>query len=455
MIKEIKIPEIGEGVDSGDVINVLVSVGDKVAADQPVIELETEKAVVEIPSSQEGEITEILVKAGDTVKVGQAIAKISDSGTKAPEVEEPSEKPVEAVSAAEPAEAESTAEPMEVEPETVKTPPKAVPKASAPKPAAAPTDPSVEPPPEEEPDLGGETAPAAPSIRMLARELGADINRIIGTGPGGRIIAEDVKNFVREIVINAGQVPRGAPVAAILPDFSKWGVIRREPMTKVRRVTAENTASAWTMIPHVTQFDEADVTEVELFRAKYAEQVKAEGGRLTMTVILLKVLALALKRFPKFNASLDMQNQEIIYKEYCHLSVAVDTEHGLLVPVIRDVDKKSLVDLSKELMDLAERSRTRKIKLEELEGGTFTITNQGGIGGVAFTPIVFWPQAAIFGVSRSAVRPVYVNEELEPRTILPLTLSYDHRLIDGADAARFLRWIVDALRHPLLLSLEG
>jgi pyruvate dehydrogenase E2 component (dihydrolipoamide acetyltransferase) len=443
MIKEIKVPEIGESVESGDVINVLVSVGDRVAADQPVLELETEKAVVEIPSPDEGKITEIMVKAGDTVMIGQTIAKISTNSPEASveeSVEETSPKAAVEKAVEEPAETVPAGKEPDAKPE-----------AGHPEPAAA----HPERGPEDKPDLERDIAPAAPSIRMLARELGADINAISGTGPGGRITADDVKNFVREIVSKAGQVPPGAPVAMALPDFSKWGAIRREPMTKVRRVTAENTASAWTMIPHVTQFDEADVTEVELFRKKYAGQAEAEGGRLTMTVILLKILAMALKRFPKFNASLDTQNQKIIFKDHFHISVAVDTDRGLLVPVIRDVDAKSLVDLSKELKDLAERARKRKIKPEEMQGGTFTITNQGGIGGVGFTPVVFWPQVAILGVSRSSIRPVYIDGELEPRLILPLTMSYDHRLIDGADAARFLRWIVEALRHPLLLSLEG
>jgi pyruvate dehydrogenase E2 component (dihydrolipoamide acetyltransferase) len=445
MIKKIMIPEIGESVESGDVIRVLVSVGDPVSLDQPVIELETEKAVVEIPSQHEGKITEILVKTGDTVKIGQAIAVVSTSG--AEDVANGKEDAVEKNSAEAPQEktADEPAKSVRTE-NTPKAEPEVLDATAAGRPDA--------PEPEDKPVMERNIAPAAPSIRMLARELGADINAMEGSGPGGRITAEDVKNHVRRIVTQAGKVPRGAPVAMALPDFGKWGEIRREPVTKIRRITAENTASAWTMIPHVTQFDEADITEVEAFRKKYGEQARAEGGSLTMTVILLKVLAKALKRFPRFNASLDMQNQEIIYKDYQHISIAVDTEHGLLVPVIRDVDRKSLTELAKELTDLAEKARRRRIAPDDMEGGTFTITNQGGIGGVAFTPVIFWPQVAILGVSRASTKPVYIDGKLEPRMILPLTLSYDHRLIDGADAARFMKWIVDALRHPLLLSFE-
>ncbi|MGA6926795.1 MAG: 2-oxo acid dehydrogenase subunit E2, partial [Desulfosarcina sp.] len=311
---------------------------------------------------------------------------------------------------------------------------------------------------EKRPSNGAEKTPdrplvaAAPSIRRLARELGVDIRDVSGSGPGGRIREADIKATVKA---SLGSVAgSGDAQAPELPDFSRWGEVETEAMETVRRLTARGTAASWTTVPHVTQFDEADISGMTAFIDKKAQQAEKAGAKLTLTAILTRVCAAALNRFPRFNASIDMANQRIVLKRYVHIGMAVDTPRGLLVPVIRDADRKSLIELAKVIGDLAQRARDKKIKPDELEGGTFTISNQGGIGGVGFTPIVLWPQVAILGVSRSAIKPVYVEERFEPRTILPLALSYDHRMIDGADAARFLRWICDALEQPMTLFLD-
>jgi pyruvate dehydrogenase E2 component (dihydrolipoamide acetyltransferase) len=243
--------------------------------------------------------------------------------------------------------------------------------------------------------------------------------------------------------------------APSLPDFSKWGQVEREPMSSIRRTTARRLTQSWVTIPHVTHFDKADITDLEALRKRYAKKAEAAGGRLTVTAIILKVVASALKIFPQFNASLDIANQEIIHKKYYHIGVAVDTERGLLVPVIRDVDQKNIIELTIELTQISEKARNRKVTLGDLEGGTFTITNLGGIGGTNFAPIINPPEVAILGVSRAGTQPVLMDGGFEPRLIMPLSLSYDHRLIDGADAARFMRWVAQALEQPFILSLEG
>lgn len=435
MIEEIKIPEIGESVETGDVVKVLVKVGDTVAAEQGIVELETDKAVVEIPSPKAGKITEISVKEGDEVTPGQVIGKIDTEGegeAEAPDkTEEPEEKP----------EPESTPEQkQEEEPQSKPEKKESKKQAEAkPAPAEAKTKPS------------GKPAAAAPSVRRLARELGAQIDRVEGTGPGGRIIAEDVKNYVKERMTSERPAAGATPQPA-LPDFSTWGRIVREPMSKVRKLTAESMSRAWTTVPHVTQFDEADITLAEEFRAKFGKQTEKEGGKLTITAVLLKVIAAALQEFPKFNATIDTRAEELILKQYYHIGLAVDTERGLLVPVIRDVDKKEIKELAVELTKLAERTRKGKVSIEDLEGGSFTISNQGSIGGTNFTPIVYWPQVAILGVSRSKMQPVWRDGEFEARTVMPLSLSYDHRIIDGAEAARFLRWVCEALENPFALQ---
>ncbi len=305
----------------------------------------------------------------------------------------------------------------------------------------------------------GEPVPAAPHVRRLAREIGVDIHGVKGTGPGGRISEDDVKAIPRPCSCPLRQ-PRKRRAAAHfaqpeLPDFTKWGKIERVSMRGVRRKTAEHLWQAWTTIPHVTQNDKADITELEQLRARFAPKAEEAGGKMTVTAIALKVCASALKVFPQFNASIDLSKEEIVYKQYINIGVAVDTDRGLLVPVIRDVDKKNIVELAAELTQLSKKARDKKLTPEEMEGGTFTITNLGGIGGTGFSPIVNHPEVAILGLSRSSMEPVWLNGKFEPRLVLPLSLSYDHRLIDGADAARFLRWIAEAFEQPFLLSVQG
>lgn len=440
MRKEITLPEIAENVETATVIKVLVSEGDSIKEEQAIVEMESDKASFEVPSPHSGTVQEIKVGEGDDVNVGDLLMTIETEG-KEKEEQPPQKEEEQKQSKEEPAE-------QPPEPEEEK------------KPEQKPAKEEPQPPPAEkkeaEPPPARKEVPAAPSVRRLARELGVDIYQVSGTGPGNRIMAEDVKAHAKEIV--SGQAPMAAPGAAQavkLPDFSQWGEIEREPMNQIRKVTAQNMIQAWQMIPHVNQFDSADVTDLEQFRNRYGKQAEKAGGKLTITAILLKVAAKALQRFPKFNASLDMQKQEIIYKKYIHIGVAVDTERGLLVPVIKDVDQKSLIDLSVELSELAQKARDKKITPKELQGGNFSISNLGGIGGTNFTPIVYPPQVAVLGVSRATVQPVFIDEDFQARLIVPLSLSYDHRIIDGAEGARFLRWICDVLENPFVLLLEG
>ncbi len=442
MAQEIKIPEIGENVESGEVAKVLVAVGDMVEEDQAIVELETDKAVVEIPSPLAGKITEITVKEGDEVTIGQVIGKVDAEGKGEEEPEkEPEPREKEKEEKPEPEPAEDGEEPAEGDKEPAKAEEKEEPE---PEKEEKPEEKEIE---EEPAPAGKKGVPAGPSVRRLARELGADISEIKGSGPRGRITLDDVKAHVKKG--GAAKQPDRE-----LPDFDQWGKIKREKMVKVRKLIAQGTSHSWSQIPHVTQFDEADITEVETFRKKYGRLVEKEDGKLTVTAILLKVIAEGLKQFPRFNCSIDLENNQIVYKEYYHIGMAVDTDRGLLVPVIRDVDQKSIKELALELLDIADRTRNKKIQPDELDGGTFTISNQGGIGGTNFTPVVLWPQVAILGVSRAAMKPVYQGDTFEPRLVLPLSLSYDHRANDGADAARFLRWITEALEHPFLLHFD-
>ena len=292
----------------------------------------------------------------------------------------------------------------------------------------------------------------------MARELGVDINAVAGSGPDGRISVEDVKAHAKRLLASAGQAGGATMAMAVtLPDFSRWGEIERQPMHAVRRQTAAHLSAAWATIPHVTQFDAADITELEALRREHAKAVEAAGGNLTVTAIAVKVVAAALKVFPQVNASIDMGADEIVLKKYVHIGVAVDTDRGLLVPVIRNADEKNIVQLSVELAQLSEKARARKLSLEEMQGGCFSISNLGGIGGTAFTPIVNAPEVAILGISRARTEPVFNKEsgQFVPRVMLPLSLSYDHRAIDGADGIRFLRWVVEALEQPFLIALEG
>jgi pyruvate dehydrogenase E2 component (dihydrolipoamide acetyltransferase) len=446
MVEEIKLPEISENVESGEVIEVLVKIGDFIEAEQSVVELETEKAAFEVPSPVKGKVIEINIKQGQEVKVGQTLVKVDTDAAPEPEKTAPAEEP-KAEEAEE--EKESLAEEKTVEkPPTKKRPQQAEVKEPAPeveqsKPAEKETAPT------------SATAPASPSVRQLARELGIDINKVPGGGPGGRISTDDVKSYAKSL-ISGTPAAAGQPKKQVkaLPDFTKWGDIERKAMTAIRKKISDTLSYTWSNVPQVTQYEQADITTLEEFRHQYSQQVEQAGGRLTITSILLKVVASALKEFPLFNASVDAEGEEIIYKKYFNIAVAVDTDRGLLVPVIRDADKKSILGLSVELTQLAEKTRQHKISPDDMVGGNFTISNLGGIGGTNFAPIIYWPQVAILGIARAGRRPVYVDGRLEPRLILPLSLSYDHRIIDGTDGLRFIKWIAEKLEKPFLLVMQ-
>ena len=459
MTTEVRIPEISEDVTEGTVISLLVAVGDSVEHDQSLLELETDKAVVAIPSPLAGKVASIEVAEGDTVAIGAVIIKMEGAG-EAARAAEPESTPsaVEAEKAEEApaAEAATVAEPAPAaEPAPVAAPPPVSAPAVTPAPAATPavaTAAADQPSPEE-------PAPAAPSVRRLARELGVDINSVTGTGPHGRISAEDVHAHVKQGMAPGSATSAMAPAptgaAGDLPDFTRFGPVVREPLKKVREITAAAMGHAWQTVPQVTQYDKADITELDAFRRAQNQKSSNGAAKLTMTVILLKVVAAALREFPQFNSSLDWPRRELVLKQFYHVGVAVDTPHGLLVPVIRDVDQKGIDQLAAELTEIAARTRERRVNPSELEGGNFTISNLGGIGGTAFSPIVYPPQVAILGVSRAATEPVWRDGEFVPRLIMPLSLTYDHRVIDGADGARFLRWICEALHQPLLLAMKG
>jgi len=455
MAIEVRVPEVSENVSQGKVISVLVAVGDLVEVDQSLIELETDKAVVAIPSPVGGKVASIQAAEGATLKIGDVILSVENAGAAASPKQQPQRRAAKVGSRAavesEPpaaARAEPSAEALAESPAAARAEPSTA--AQLEPPAAAKSEPPAAARPVPPASGDDEIIPAGPAVRRLARELGVDLRSLRGSGPGGRISPEDVKERVRARQ-NAASSPESAAPAPQLPDFTRWGSVRREALSRVREITAETMARAWRTIPQVTHYDRADITELEAFR----REVSAEPGAqaLSLTVILLKAAAAALKAHPRVASSLDVRRGELIYKEYTHIAVAVDTPHGLLVPVIRDVDRKGLRELSGELADLASRARERRVNPAELEGGVFTISNLGGIGGVNFSPIVYPPQVAILGVSRASREPVWKDDGFTPRLLLPLALSYDHRVIDGAEAARFLAWLVRALEQPLMLSM--
>ena len=447
---EFTLPELGENIHQGDLVRLMVAPGSHISAGQPVMELETDKAVVEVPSSVTGTVKDVLVKQGEKIKVGQLVFTLQAGATAAAQPQQPSRADAghgegarmafQAALQAEGKTEEQALPPEQPRQQTVAT--FSMPLHLGKSAGTEHRDP----------------VPAAPHTRRLARELGVDIHTVPGSGPGGRISEEDVKAYAKSLIATAAT---GAGLGAThlrqpkLPDFARFGKIERVSMRGVRRKTAEHMWEAWTTIPHVTQQDKADITELEQLRTKFGPKAAQAGGKLTVTAIALKVCASALKIFPQFNASIDMETEEIVYKQYINIGVAVDTDRGLLVPVIRDVDKKNIVELAAELTQLSKKAREKKLQPADMEGGTFTITNLGGIGGTGFSPIVNHPEVAILGLSRSSIEPVWVNDKFEPRQVLPLSLSYDHRLIDGADAARFLRWIAEAFEQPFLLSVQG
>jgi pyruvate dehydrogenase E2 component (dihydrolipoamide acetyltransferase) len=418
---DVRLPNLGEGADSGSVVSLLVKEGDQVKQGQTLLELENEKAVAPIPSPADGKITAIKVKEGDQVSVGQVVLSL-ETGAK---VEEPS--------SVQPPPSTSEAE-VQPAPE-----PSSEPQGAAPQDDLAPAAPS----------RTGFPPPASPSIRKLAKDLGIELSRVRGSERGGRIVLQDVKAYIQRLQQLAFQ-KAGAPAAKPEPkaeDFSKWGPVEKKPMSSLRKTISQRMTEAWTTIPHVTQFDQADITRLLELRKKQKKAYEEKGASLTLTCFVLKALVEVLKQHPSFNSSLDEAAQQIVFKNYFHIGLAVDTEAGLIVPVIRDVDKKSLLELAKDLSELAQKARDRKIGLEELKGGSFTISNQGGIGGAHFTPIVNKPEAAILGLGQGKLQPAVREGKIEPRTFLPLCLSYDHRVIDGAQAARFMAGLVEALEN--------
>jgi len=456
---EFRLPELGENIESGDVVRVGVQIGDEVSDGQTVLELETDKAVVEVPSTMTGKVTAVQAKVGQKLKVGDLVftANVTTSSAVPPQEAVPApvveEHPSDQSSMTMARHSFRSARTLEGKTEEEAFPPDAPPEIESQRHPTGLTK-----------HAGHEqkTVPAAPIVRKLAREIGVDIYLVKGSGPGGRISEADVKAFAKGVFARMADPAAGVQVASgagkfvvKMPDFSRWGNIEKVSLRGVRRKTAEHLALAWNVIPHVTQFDKADVTDLEELRKRFAPKAEKAGGKMTMTAIALKVVSSALKAFPQFNASIDIANEEIIYKRYINIGVAVDTDRGLLVPVIRDVDKKNIIELAVELSTISKKARDKKLTAEDMEGGSFTITNLGGVGGTAFTPIVNHPEVAILGMSRSRLEPVWVGKQFEPRTMLPLSLSYDHRIIDGADAARFTRWIVDALEQPFLLSVQG
>jgi pyruvate dehydrogenase E2 component (dihydrolipoamide acetyltransferase) len=413
---DVKVPHLGEGADSGIVVNLFVKEGDSITKDQPVLELENEKAVATIPSTATGVVTKVFVKPGDKISVGQKILSLSGGAAAAP--------------ARAAALAARTKPP---EPEPNEEPESTVPAAETS--AAEPAEPA------------GAAPAASPAIRQLARDLGLNLARVRGTARGGRIVLADLRAYLQRLQTRpaVAAAPTAAKPAGESIDFSKWGPIEKQPLSPLRQVIARRMAENWNAIPHVTQFDEADITGLLVLRKKYVAAYEKRGARLTVTSFVLKAVVDTLKKHPVFNSSLDEAASAIVLKHYYHLGIAVDTEAGLIVPVIRDVDKKDLVQLSQELEALAARARERKVAAEELKGGTFTISNQGGIGGAQFTPIINRPEVAILGLGRAVAKPVARDGKVEIRTLMPLGLSYDHRVIDGGQAARFIVDLVQAL----------
>lgn len=419
---DIKLPPLGEGADSGTVVNVFVKPGDMITEGQALLELENEKAIASIPASVAGVVSQIFVKPGEKINVGQRV--LSLGGDREPA-----------------------------------TPPAAP---SAP-PAAPPTGAAVVVPADSTPRVAAEdgefpapvAAPvASPSIRRLARELGIDLTRVRGREAGGRIVMSDIRAYVeklQKVALKPKAAATSAESVAKLPlepiDFSKWGAITRQTTSMLRQTIARRMLESWTTIPQVTQFEEADFTRLNALRKQFAPAYEQRGGRLTVTPLVVRALVDTLKRHPVFNASLDDATQDLVFKHYIHLGIAVDTEQGLLVPVIRDADKKSVLDLAKELESVAQRARDRKVSREEMQGGTFTISNQGAIGGGHFTPIINKPEVAILGIGRGALKAVVREGKIEARLLVPLALSYDHRVIDGGMAARFMVDLVQALQE--------
>ncbi|MGZ9132286.1 MAG: dihydrolipoamide acetyltransferase family protein [Nitrospira sp.] len=428
---KVELPFLAEGIEGGDVVQLLVREGDQVREGQSLIELETDKATVPVPAPAGGTVARLLVRQGDHVKVGQAIIELNEAGGEAQRAT------TSALEKAEVARVPQT--PPAVEPNAVAQ--GEHPQTGPTTPLLAPERPIVEQKPAVvSPPPAGTAIPAPPSVRRLARELGVDLLQVKGSEAGGRITAEDVNAFVRE------RTTRGTALGVGGNIFSTpYGSERRDPLSSTRRKIAANMIQAWTTIPHVHQFQDADITDLMALHKRYAPEFKKKGATLTLSSLLLKAIVHALKLYPQLNATLDLTNGEVIYKDYYNIGVAVDTPAGLIVPVVHQVDQKDLLQISLELADLAERTRKREVKLEELRGATFTLSNMGGIGAGPFLPIINPPQVGILGAGKARVTPVYREGQFVPRRVLQLCVAYDHRLVDGAIGARFTNEIVKVL----------
>jgi pyruvate dehydrogenase E2 component (dihydrolipoamide acetyltransferase) len=436
-VVEVKVPDIGDFKDV-EIIDVLVKPGDTVKAEDPLITLESDKASIDIPSPGGGVVKALKVKKGDRVSEGDAVLDM--------EAEEVAAAAGESARAAQKTEAEPETEPEK----TARTTPEKAPEGAAAegetpqeRPAPArPAGPRPSPTATMVSEEGFRKAHASPAVRRFARELGVDLGAVDGSGPKGRILREDVQGYVKRALAQGGGLGV-APMPEI--DFSQFGPVETQALTKINRLTGQNLHRNWVSIPHVTQFDEADITELEDFRKSLGEEYKDKGVKVTFLAFLMKAVVSALKEYPRVNASLDPTGEHLILKQYYHIGVAVDTPDGLVVPVIRDVDRMSLVDIARALQETSARARDKKLKPDDMQGGCFTISSLGGIGGTAFTPIVNAPEVAILGVSRAKMQPVWDGKEFKPRLILPLALSYDHRVIDGALGARFMTFLSSRL----------
>ena len=434
---EIKLPDIGD-FDAIEVIEIAVNIGDTIEMEDTLLTLESEKSTMDIPSPYAGEIKQIMVNVGDKISQGTAIASILATEVESKPTEEKKSQTI----------VETKQKEVTAVPEPVLTS----------KPTPSPT-PRPAPKTPETSQLVGQSksakAHASPSIRRFARELGVDLGLVYGSGAKGRILKEDVKAFTKSIMSGEKLSNKGAFSVPEVPpvDFSKFGEVETKALSRIRRLTGQALHRSWITVPHVTQFDEADITELEVFRKSKLESAKAEGIRLTLVTFLVKAAVVALQKFPEFNSSIEPDGDNLIIKKYFNIGVAVNTENGLVVPVIRDVDKKGLFDIAREITELSNKAREGKISPKDLQGGCFTISSLGGIGGLQFTPIVNVPEVAILGVSRATMKPVYENGEFVPRLIMPFALSYDHRVIDGVAGAQFtqfLNTILTDIRHILL-----
>ncbi|MDH5369483.1 MAG: dihydrolipoyllysine-residue acetyltransferase [Gammaproteobacteria bacterium] len=427
---EVKVPDMGD-FDDVEIIEVLVAVGDVVAEEDSLITVETDKATMEIPSSHSGTVKQVNVKVGDTISKGDMVVVLESSGAVA-EVKE--EVPTPA--------------PVEVKEEAPK-----------PAPATAPVA-AVEHKPSPTANINPgrfKSAHASPALRKFARELGVDLSKVNGTGRNGRIVKEDVQAFIKKVMSSGGASANGGAALGVEPmpdiDFSQWGEVETKPLSKINKLTGKFLHRNWVTIPHVTQFDEADITSLEAFRKQSNKDYEKEGIKFTLLSFIMKAVAAGLKKYPRFNSSLDVTGENLIMKNYFHIGIAVDTPDGLVVPVVRDVDKKSIIDISIELREISIKARDKKLMPSDMQGGCMSISSLGGIGGTKFTPIVNAPEVAILGVSKADIKPVWNGSEFEPKLMCPLSLSYDHRVVDGAEGARFVTYIGQLLADARRLLL--